>query len=301
MKLRIGPDGVHAFDRKTGLNILFDEARADERLWSKAPRQISIALTNLCDLQCSYCYAPKQRAALNASLVATWLEELDKAGCLGIGFGGGEPTLHPEFSQICQHAKEKTRLAVTFTTHGHRLRPQLLKEIAGHVNFIRVSVDGVGSTYEKLRNRPYEDLLENLRRAREITPIGINVVVNDETFKDLDELTELAERIDASEILLLPQQRTYRVSAASPALLSQLDSWIRRKSAGIRLAVSVAGATGLPTCDPLPNETGLRSYAHIDAVGRIKESSYGIGGIPISNSGVLHALRKLKDFTETQA
>lgn len=300
MKLRIGPDGIHAFDRKTGLNILFDEARPDERLWSKAPRQISIALTNLCDLQCSYCYAPKQRAALDARLVATWLEELDKAGCLGIGFGGGEPTLHPEFSKICKHAKEQTQLAVTFTTHGHRLQPQLLREIAGCVNFIRVSVDGVGSTYERLRNRPYKKLLENLEKARAITPIGINVVINDETFKDLDELTELAERVDASEILLLPQQGTHRVSEASPALLSQLDSWIRRKKVGIRLSVSVAGAAGLPTCDPLPNETGLRSYAHIDALGMIKESSYGVGGIPISSLGVLEALKALEDLDGRQ-
>lgn len=59
VKLRVGPDGLHLFDRRTGLNMLFDEIEAPEEQWSRAPRQVSIALTNACDLACSFCYAPK--------------------------------------------------------------------------------------------------------------------------------------------------------------------------------------------------------------------------------------------------
>ncbi|WP_408376205.1 radical SAM protein [Paraburkholderia sp. RL18-085-BIA-A] len=99
MKSRSGPDGVHIFDRRTGLNILFDEVSVDQPKWATAPRQVSVALTNLCDLNCSYCYAPKHRAALATEKVLSWLEELDSEGCLGVGFGGGEPTLHPDFPE----------------------------------------------------------------------------------------------------------------------------------------------------------------------------------------------------------
>ena len=172
MKTRFGPDGLHFFDRLTGLNILLDEVHADQSIWSFAPRQVSIAITNLCDLHCVYCYAPKHRAMLSARSVATWLQELDQAGCMGVGLGGGEPTLHPQFADICRHAAEETQLAVTFTTHGHRLASPLLERIAGKVHFIRVSVDGVEETYEAQRGKQFSVLLKRLQNARELAPFG---------------------------------------------------------------------------------------------------------------------------------
>src|ERR1700675_1760433 len=102
IKIRTGPSGVHLFCRKTGLNVLCDEVRVPEILWASAPRQISVALTNRCDLTCRYCYAPKGRATLNFEQLTTWLCELDSNGCLGVGFGGGEPTLYRRFAELCQ-------------------------------------------------------------------------------------------------------------------------------------------------------------------------------------------------------
>ncbi|MDP1255127.1 hypothetical protein Q6306_26160, partial [Klebsiella pneumoniae] len=45
MKSRIGPNGVHFFDRNTGLNVLLDEFCPHQTVWSKSPRQVSVALT----------------------------------------------------------------------------------------------------------------------------------------------------------------------------------------------------------------------------------------------------------------
>jgi hypothetical protein len=64
LKVRTGPAGIHLFDRTTGLNVLMDEARLPSNLWAAAPRQVSVALTNACDLACPHCYAPKNPAAL---------------------------------------------------------------------------------------------------------------------------------------------------------------------------------------------------------------------------------------------
>jgi len=52
LKARAGPDGVHIFNRMTGANILIDEISVPIAGWSSAPRQISVALTNACDLKC---------------------------------------------------------------------------------------------------------------------------------------------------------------------------------------------------------------------------------------------------------
>lgn len=295
MKTRIGPDGHHFFDRHTGINVLVDEVRPVEMFWSRAPRQVSIALTNVCDLQCSYCYAPKTRATLTADQVLAWLVELDDAGCLAVGFGGGEPTLHPQFTEICQRTARETRLAVTFTTHGHRLTDHLVASLAGSANFFRVSVDGVGQTYDAQRGRKFDDLVARLDNLAGVLPFGINVVVNDRTIDQLDALTNLAQEVSAAELLLLPQQPTATVGGVSQELSLRLEEWVRSYSGPIRLAISEAGADGMPTCDPLPGEKGLRAYAHIDASGILRASSYATASAPIGETGVMAALDRLQN------
>jgi hypothetical protein len=64
LKVRTDASGIHMFNRTTGLNVLLDELGAPG-LVDSAPRQVSVALTNACDLACPHCHAPKNPAALN--------------------------------------------------------------------------------------------------------------------------------------------------------------------------------------------------------------------------------------------
>lgn len=298
MKSRIGPNGVHLFDRVSGLNVLLDELRPKEAIWSTSPRQVSIALTNVCDLHCAYCYAPKHKASLHTDQVLGWLKELDTEGCLGIGFGGGEPTLHPDFVDICKRVAGETQLAVTFTTHGHRLTPQLVEHLKGSVHFARISLDGVGRTYEQQRGKKFASLLRGMESIATLSPFGINVVVNERTVVELDAMSELAQKVGASELLLLPQQATTAVASMDGVVGRALHDWVSSYRGKVRLAVSEAGASGLPTCDPLPDERGLQAYAHIDASGMLRASSYSPACVKIENSGVLSALKRLRNTFE---
>ncbi|TDV92883.1 radical SAM family protein [Halomonas alkaliantarctica] len=295
MKSRIGPNGVHLFNRLSGLNVLLDELSPEEAIWSMSPRQVSIALTNVCDLHCAYCYAPKHKASLHTDEVLSWLKELDAEGCLGIGFGGGEPTLHPDFVDICKRAAGETQLAVTFTTHGHRLTPQLVERLKGSIHFTRISVDGVGRTYEGQRGKPFASLLRGIDSIATLSPFGINVVVNESTISELDAIAELAEEVGASELLLLPQQATTKVASMDRVVGRALQNWVSNYRGQVRLAVSELGTSGLPTCDPLPDERGFQSYAHIDASGVLRANSYSSAGAKIGDAGVLWALRQLRN------
>lgn len=298
MKSRIGPNGVHLFDRLSGQNVLLDELRAEEAFWSTSPRQVSIALTNVCDLHCAYCYAPKHKTSLHIDQVICWLTELDNEGCLGVGFGGGEPTLHPYFVEICKRAAAETQLAVTFTTHGHRLAPQLVERLKGSIHFARISVDGVGRTYEEQRGRQFTSLLRGIDAIATVSPFGMNVVINERTVGELDALSELAQKFGASELLLLPQQATNTIASMNGVVGRTLQDWVSNYKGKVRLAVSEAGAAGLPTCDPLPDERGLRAYAHIDASGMLRASSYSPAATKITDAGVLSALKQLRNTIE---
>lgn len=292
-KQRLGPSGIHFFERTSGLNILLDELAVPRELWSSAPRQVSIALTNRCDLACAHCYAPKSRDELTYEDVTRWIQELDVGGCLGVGFGGGEPTLYPRFAELCQYAAQQTRLAVTFTTHGHHIDDGMAARLRGNVHFIRVSMDGIGSTYEAVRRRPFAALKKRLDLIRSICPFGINIVVNEQTLDDLNGVAAIAEDYGASELLLLPQAPVRRVSGIDETSLGRLRSWVVGYEGPLKLSISEPNADSFPTCEPLPDEVGLAAYAHIDATGVLKPTSFHSSGVRIGSAGVMDAVIRL--------
>jgi MoaA/NifB/PqqE/SkfB family radical SAM enzyme len=219
----------------------------------------------------------------------------DTGGCLGVGFGGGEPTLHPDFVTLCKFVAQDTGLAATFTTHAHRIDDRLAADLHGNVHFVRVSMDGVGSTYERLRGRSFIELRRRLELIRGMSPFGINFVVNGQTFPDLDAAVCIAAESGATEFLLLPE----RVSRGGPGIdtdtVVKLHAWVKSNRRAIRLSVSEFDSVDLPICDPLPREQDFRSYAHIDASGTVRRSSFHGDGARIANDGVIAAIAKLSE------
>jgi MoaA/NifB/PqqE/SkfB family radical SAM enzyme len=298
IKFRPGPDGLHLYDRSTGTNVLINEVECPEDEWALAPRQVSIALTNSCNLHCPFCYAPKKPAEIDYNRLLGWLEELDTNGCLGVGLGGGEPLLFNKLPALCEYINEKTALAVTFTTNAHMLTPSFVNALRGRVAYIRVSMDGVGTTYEGIRGKSFSSLCRQLDLVKAISPFGINYVVNSQTVSELDEAIAFASEFGATEFLLLPEQPAQGRCGIDKATAREFQDWVNSYVGPIRLSVSEAGADGLPVCNPLEKETGLRSYAHIDASGRVKQSSFDLTGVNIGDDGVMQALLNLQQILE---
>jgi hypothetical protein len=226
-------------------------------------------------------------------LVTRWLAEVDSNGALGVGFGGGEPTLYREFERLCQHVARETRLCVSFTTHGHHIDDALAESLRGSVHFVRVSMDGVGATYESIRRRSFSELLARLKRVRAIARFGVNVVVNERTLPELNEVAAVAADAGACQILLLPQIPTRGVSAIAASTMQGLCRWVESYRGPLNLSINETSADGFPTCDPLVEERGLLAYAHIDAMGVLKPSSYSAIGVPLGEGHVLQALDQL--------
>lgn len=219
---------------------------------------------------------------------------MDDNGCIGVGFGGGEPTLYSRFAELCCYSAEETNLAVTMTTHGHRLSDSLIYELAGNIHFVRVSVDGVGATYESIRRRSFDTLLQRIKTVSTIAPFGINFVVNSKTISELDSAVEIAENLGATEFLLLPEMPIGKGTGIDKDTQRELQQWVTEYHGSIPLSVSESSADGLPVCNPLKAETGLSSYAHIDASGLLKSTSFDKNGVKIREDGVMAALYQLK-------
>lgn len=261
-----------------------------------APRYVSVALTNACELSCPYCYASKKPARLGAHAISNWLRELDRNGCLGVGFGGGEPTLHSEFTKICRATTNETGMAVSFTTHGHRITEELAKQLRGSVHFIRVSVDGIGQTYETNRGRAFGDLEKRIDLISGICRFGINVVIGDGTAWELDGLLECAERWGAEELLLLPEQATVGRAGIGDLAYAEMTRWLasHRSQSSIRVGISrMADLSGIAIADAFPLEDPLTAHAHIDADGCLRTDAFTNTRVSIRGS-VIEALTELR-------
>lgn len=274
MKFRKGSDGLHLFERSSGLNCLIDEVVFPKNKWAKAPRFVSMALTNICDLSCRFCYAPKSNDFLTSKNVLAWSRQLDSNGCLCIGFGGGEPTLHRDFTTICREINKQTALGITFTTHGHHLDETLCDELDSSVNFVRVSMDGVGETYESIRKKSFSSLLAQLKLVSSKFNFGINYVVNDQTLPDLDRALDLIVDVGAQTLLLLPEHLNGYVN---PLIKKRLASWIKKSPRPINISVSENGVDDtLPIANPFNTEVGVNGYAHVTAKGEVSRTSFDL-------------------------
>lgn len=299
MKRRLTPLGIHLFDREIGLNLLFDEVVILQDEMAVAPRYLSIALTNACDLECAYCYAPKHHAVLDSATIIKYAQELDAAGAIGLGFGGGEPTLFPGLDSLCRSIASETDLAVTMTTHGH-WKKGLADRLSGNIHFVRISMDGLGSTYERLRGRRFDHLLANVGEIAKCVPFGINYVVNGDTQPYLPAAVDLAMSIGAKEFLLLPEVAKDGTATLSEQASTALATWIADNYRHYPLAISVAGKQGmelpeLPIADPRGHSF---DFMHIDAGGYLRECAFSASGISVCQyPSLMDAIHDLRRFT----
>jgi MoaA/NifB/PqqE/SkfB family radical SAM enzyme len=114
-------------------------------------RRLTIELTNICNLHCSYCLRDDDALYHSPAnfLAAEFFSQLasqarEVMGVTNLVFTGGEPTLHPQFARLIEIAEANGQM-VSFVTNGwhfDRIWPTLLahRQAITHVGF---SLDGV--------------------------------------------------------------------------------------------------------------------------------------------------------------
>jgi MoaA/NifB/PqqE/SkfB family radical SAM enzyme len=292
---RKGPLGFHFFDRESGVNVLIDEFIPQTNEWSAAPRTLSVALSYACDYACPHCFAPKTHHSLCSADVLGWARELAGAGGHCIGFGGGEPTIYPGLASLCMSIAAETALSVTLTTHGHNFTRTLASALSGSVHFIRVSLGGLGDTYEAVHGRPFSRLLASLPAIRDAAPVGFNCLVNGTTLPSLNETAEFALENGAAEILLLPEVTAEGKLRLNRQEQSMLATWIDSNQGHMPLALSAMASEAIPT-DRLPVEDPRGpsfDFMHVDAEARLRGSAFGGRWVRISpSSGLMAAIEQ---------
>jgi radical SAM protein with 4Fe4S-binding SPASM domain len=140
------------------------------------PLLVDIELSSLCNLHCPMCYTITDafKEQVNATrmewdLFTKIIDEIaGKVPAIRLSLRG-ESTLHKRFVDCIRYAKEHGIKEVSTLTHGGRLTLPFFQKIAeAGIDWITISVDGVGETYEKIRKPlKFDDLLGKLRAIKQ--------------------------------------------------------------------------------------------------------------------------------------
>ena len=121
-------------------------------------RNVYIYITEKCQLRCGHCYMGErlERGKFMPTLeVKHHLQLWRKMGGSKLSILGGEPTLHPDFIEICRYAKSVGYEKVILNTNGLRKALQPLSQMEPEeFSYIQVSLDG-GSpgTHDAVRGK----------------------------------------------------------------------------------------------------------------------------------------------------
>lgn len=146
---------------------------------SEYPQLVDLELSSVCNLKCPMCYtiSPEFREKVNTKLMDFELfkKVIDEIGgkvpALRLSLRG-EATLHKQFNECIAYAKQSGIKEVSTLTHGGKLTPEFFKKMVDTgIDWITISIDGVGETYEKIRKPiKFDEILEivkNIKRYKD--------------------------------------------------------------------------------------------------------------------------------------
>ncbi|MBI4060212.1 MAG: SPASM domain-containing protein [Elusimicrobia bacterium] len=163
------PERSALFEKNRGFGN--EEAyRENRRQWEDYPKRqfvadyplhVDVELASVCNLKCPMCYTitPEFKSKVNATLMdfALYTKIIDECAAGGVYSVRlslrGESFLHKRIVDCIAYAKKKGIKEVSTLTNGLRLDEKLFKEVMElGMDWITISFDGLGATYEKIRH-----------------------------------------------------------------------------------------------------------------------------------------------------
>src|SRR5437870_8938862 len=190
------PMSVASLAANQFVSLLIEQNRTEslsEKRWEhKGLRDVVIHVSQVCNLNCVYCYAVELNQANKlmsretADKVISQTMELATEGLACVKFLGGEPTMAWPIVEYLMEgytaASATARLkppGFTMVTNGTRVTREIVESAARHQMYILVSIDGPQEIHDKLR--PYHNGAGSYEKAttalKAMVEAGIDVAV----------------------------------------------------------------------------------------------------------------------------
>jgi radical SAM family uncharacterized protein len=149
-----------------------------------------------CNLECRMCpfWRREDDPLLTVAEEVRMMNALERAGVSFLGFEGGEPLLRPDLPAILEEAHARFHTSVV--TNGWLLA-QRFRELRRHLEYLFVSLDGMGETHDLLRGIPrsFERAVAGIRAVDGDVPLAISHTVTKDNLGHAEQLVALAEEL----------------------------------------------------------------------------------------------------------
>lgn len=156
-------------------------------------------LTTACNIRCRHCFIDAGRPQpkeMSFEQIESILIDAAQLGTRKVTFTGGEPTIHPHFSRLLTIAASLKGNGIdqlALVTNGMLLNRELSETIAGIIDVVNVSIDGLPVEHDALRGQgSFEETLKGLRLlVRAGIDPTIFITITEQTKDSIDELIRL--------------------------------------------------------------------------------------------------------------
>ena len=233
-----------------------------------APITIEWDLTNRCDLGCNGCHfgythtrgplAHKREKPVGAisggdvadtAMVLRALGQAQAAGVNAITWtGGGEPTLHPDFDAIVDHA-HSLGLEQGLYTHGGHLTADLAAWLGPRLSWAVVSLDCLDApsyaNYKGVQAKRFEQACQGIRNlsAAGGCTVGVSFLLDGNNYHQAIDMMELGLGLGADYVTFRPM---VLYAMDDPAVSTGDSSWIDQAMPMLKWLSIQPGAECLP-------------------------------------------------------
>ena len=163
------------------------------------PRRYCIVLTNLCNLNCSFCFQERNKRS-DAMKTNDWISlinQIPKGSRITIT--GGDPFMFKDFLTIFKKANEVAE--TNMITNGILLNEDKILAILNEPNFkiLAISIDTIGNVNRDVRPDLWKKFLERMKffnkqrdELKSKTNLDIKTVILDENINDLFKIHKFA-------------------------------------------------------------------------------------------------------------
>ena len=153
---------------------------AEKLIVEKFPLHLDIAITNVCNLECTFCARTvrveegKWRKAkhMDMELFKKIIDEAAELGTYSINLNLlNEPLTHPKLMEMIRYAKQKGIIDVFFHTHGGLLTEEMANRLLDSgLDKLLISIDSpYKEKYNKMRvMSDFDNVMTNLKRFKEL-------------------------------------------------------------------------------------------------------------------------------------
>ena len=169
-----------------------------------APFNVTIQITNICNLRCGHCHRGDfhQKKSLTLFEFKKIVRELRALNVFNVNISGGEPTLVPDLTKMVGFA-DQIGLKVTMSTNNTLMTDELAKELSlAGLREVHISLD---SSFESKHNEirgvrsAFHPMVENLAllRKNKIRYMFVTTLT-DQSVEDYTAIFDLAFQLGAS-------------------------------------------------------------------------------------------------------